>query len=206
MVAPLASSHAKASRTEWLDVALDTLRNDGIDQVRVLTLARRLGVNRSSFYWYFKSRENLLDQLVGAWSVRNTASIVERARRPAATITAAVLGIFECWTDERFFDPKLDFAVRAWATRDVAIEAAVVSADQTRLDAIDAMYARYGFDDSLVRARVLYYTQVGYYALGVDEPISVRLGYAPAYLRALTGHEASRSELADFASFLGGLQ
>jgi AcrR family transcriptional regulator len=206
MVAPLASSHAKASRTEWLDVALDTLRNDGIDQVRVLTLAQRLGVNRSSFYWYFKSRENLLDQLVGAWSVRNTASIVERARRPAATITAAVLGIFECWTDERFFDPKLDFAVRAWATRDVAIEAAVVSADQTRLDAIDAMYARYGFDDSLVRARVLYYTQVGYYALGVDEPISVRLGYAPAYLRALTGHEASSSELADFASFLGGLR
>jgi AcrR family transcriptional regulator len=192
MVAQIASSHGKASRTEWLEAALDTLRNDGIDQVRVLTLAQRLGVNRSSFYWYFKSRENLLDQLIGAWSVRNTASIVERARRPAATITAAVLGIFECWTDERFFDPKLDFAVRAWATRDVAIEAAVVSADQTRLDAIDAMYARYGFDDSLVRARVLYYTQVGYYALGVDEPISVRLGYTPAYLRALTGHRGEQ--------------
>ena len=206
MIAPITSSHGKASRTEWLDAALDTLRNDGIDQVRVLTLAQRLGVNRSSFYWYFKSRENLLDQLIGAWSARNTASIVERARRPAATITAAVLGIFECWTDERFFDPKLDFAVRAWATRDVAIEAAVVGADQTRLDAIDAMYARYGFDDSLVRARVLYYTQVGYYALGVDEPISVRLGHTPAYLRVLTGHEASSRELAAFGTFLGGLQ
>lgn len=206
MTAPVAPSHSKVSRTEWVAAALDTLRNDGIDQVRVLTLAQRLGVNRSSFYWYFKSRQNLLDELIGAWSERNTASIVERARRPAATITAAVLGIFECWSDERFFDPKLDFAVRAWATRDVAIEAAVVSADQTRLDALDEMFARHGFDDSLVRARVLYYTQVGYYALGVEEPISVRLGYTPAYLRALTGEEARTDELADFATFLGGLR
>ena len=149
--------------------------------------------------------ENLFDELIDAWSVRNTASIVERARRPAPTITAAVLGIFECWTDDHFFDSKLDFAVRAWGARDVAIEAAVVGADQARLDALDAMFARYGFDDSLVRARVLYYTQVGYYALGVDEPISVRLGHTPAYLRALTGHDASSSELADFAAFLGGL-
>jgi AcrR family transcriptional regulator len=207
MTASQATSRSgKVSRPEWLDVALDTLRNDGIDQVRVLSLAQRLGVKRSSFYWYFQSRKNLLDEMIGAWSARNTASIVERAGRPAATITAAVLGIFECWSDERFFDPKLDFAVRAWATRDVAIEAAVVSADQIRLDAIDAMFARHGFEDSLVRARVLYYTQVGYYALGIDEPISVRLGYAPAYLRALTGREASATELADFATFLGGVK
>jgi AcrR family transcriptional regulator len=205
IAAPAKPRHSKVSRAEWLESALDTLRNDGIDHVRVLTLAGRLGVNRSSFYWYFQSRENLLDELIGAWSARNTASIVERARRPAATITAAVLGIFECWTDERFFDPKLDFAVRAWASRDVAIEAAVVSADQTRLDAIDAMFARHGFEDSVVRARVLYYTQVGYYALGIDEPNSVRLGYTPAYLRALTGCDASATELADFATFLGGL-
>jgi hypothetical protein len=51
---------------------------------------------------------------------------------------------------------------------------------------------------------VLYYTQVGYYALGIDEPISVRLELTPAYLRALTGHDPSPHELADFATFLGG--
>jgi AcrR family transcriptional regulator len=199
-----APRQSKVSRAEWVGAALEALRSDGIDQVRVLTLAQRLGVKRSSFYWYFQSREDLLDELLGAWSARNTASIVERACRPASTITAAVLGIFECWTDDRFFDPKLDFAVRAWATRDVAIEAVVVGADQTRLDALDAMYARHGFDDSMVRARVLYYTQVGYYALGIDEPISRRMALAPSYLRALTGQDASANELADFATFLGG--
>jgi AcrR family transcriptional regulator len=205
MTAPTsAPRHSKVSRAEWIEAALATLRSEGIDQVRVLTLAQRLEVKRSSFYWYFQSRQDLLNELIGAWSARNTSSIVERASRPAATITAAVLGIFECWTDDRFFDPKLDFAVRAWASRDVSIEAVVVSADQTRLDAIDAMYARHGFDDSMVRARVLYYTQVGYYALGIDEPINVRLGLAPSYLRALTGQDATTSELADFATFLGG--
>lgn len=200
-----ADTHTKVTREQWLAASLDTLRRDGIDQIRVLALAQQLGVSRSSFYWYFQSRENLLDELLAAWAAKNTASIVDRARRPASTITAAVLGIFECWTDDRYFDPKLDAAVRTWAGRDVAVEAAVVGADQTRLDALDAMFARHGFDDSTVRARVLYYTQIGYYALGIDEPNSVRLAATPAYVRALTGHDPTAEELASFAVFLADL-
>ena len=60
MSALAAPSHSKVSRTEWLDAALEVLRNDGIAQVSVLALAQRLGVQRSSFYWYFKSRGELV--------------------------------------------------------------------------------------------------------------------------------------------------
>ena len=192
----------KTTREQWVAAAQHILRTEGVDQVRILTLAQRLGATRSSFYWFFQSRENLLDELLASWSARNTASIVDRAGRSAPTITAAVLGLFECWADERSFDPKLDAAVRAWGSRDVAVEAAVVSNDQIRLDAIAAMYDRHGFADASIRARVLYYTQIGYYALGVDEPNDVRLGFAADYVRALTGLDPSPAELRAFARFL----
>lgn len=197
-----ADAHVKATREQWLGASIDTLRMEGVDQIRVLPLAQRLGVSRSSFYWYFQSRENLLDEVLAAWSAKNTASIVDHADRSSLTIASGVLGLFECWADSRLFDPKLDAAVRAWASRDVEVEAAVVGADQTRLDAIAGMYARHGYVDSTVRAQVLYYTQIGYYALGIDEPNDVRLVDAAAYVQALTGTDPTSTEVAALAEFL----
>ena len=54
----------KVTRQDWLNVAMDVLVSDGVEQVKVLTLGERLGVSRSSFYWYFKSRQELLTALL----------------------------------------------------------------------------------------------------------------------------------------------
>ena len=44
-------------------------------------------------------------------------------------------------------------------------------------------------EEAAVRARVFYYHQIGYYALGVREPRSLRKRLLPTYLRILIGAE-----------------
>ena len=66
------SGNVKATRDDWLDVALNALASDGVDHVTVLSLSERLGVSRSSFYWYFKNRDELLDALLDRWDQLNT--------------------------------------------------------------------------------------------------------------------------------------
>jgi hypothetical protein len=44
-----------------------------------------------------------------------------------------------------------------------------------------------GPDESLVRARVVYFHQIGYYALAIDESIEERVRLAPFYNEVLTG-------------------
>lgn len=195
---------ARVTRRDWLDAALAALVADGVEGVRVLALAERLGVSRSGFYWHFRDRDDLLACLLDRWRETNTAAIVERAARPAATIVRAVLNVFECWADERLFDPALDFAVRDWARRDDGVRQAVALADSQRLSAVGAMYRRHGFaeEDALVRARVLYMMQVGYYVLEIREPVKTRLSHLAAYLRSLTGVEPDAAELADFMAFV----
>jgi AcrR family transcriptional regulator len=112
-----ARGNVKVTREDWLTLAARVLVDRGVSQVKVLTLANELGVSRSSFYWYFRSRKDLLDQLLATWEAQNTEAILDHAARPAGNICRAVLHLFECFIDPARFDPRLDFAVREWARR-----------------------------------------------------------------------------------------
>jgi len=191
----------KVTREDWLAAALDTLIERGVEQVKVLTLAQRLQVSRSSFYWYFKGRQDLLDQLLQK-SQANTANIVARAEAPAAGIVEGVLNIFDCWVDPALFDPRLDFAIREWARRSRSIRKAVDREDATRVAALKSLFQRHGYAeaDAFVRARVLYFTQLGYYALDLKETPAERLALVVPYLRAFTGEDPAASAVEHFVA------
>ncbi|OYX44923.1 MAG: TetR family transcriptional regulator [Rhodobacterales bacterium 32-67-9] len=195
-----APTQGRSTREDWLALALETLIRDGIDRVKIQIMARQLNVSRSSFYWFFKDSRDLYDQMLDTWLTKNTGPIIQRALRPAPTITQAILNVFECWVDEELFDPRLDVAVRLWARRTPAVLKVVESADQQRLDALTGMFSRYGYADvdALVRARVLYFTQIGQYTLDVREDIAVRLSRTRAFLVAFSGQEPSAAELEQF--------
>ena len=79
--------HVKVTREDWLNVARDILISEGVGQVKVLGIAERLDVSRSSFYWYFKSRKDLLSQLLEDWNATNTGIMIRHTELPAKTIT-----------------------------------------------------------------------------------------------------------------------
>lgn len=191
----------RSTREDWLRLAVETLIRDGIDRVKVQIMARQLGVSRSSFYWFFESSQDLHDQILDYWLAKNTGPIIQRALRPSQTITEAILNVFECWMDEEeLFEPQLDVAVRLWARRDGNVHSVVVAADQQRLDALTRMFVRHGYEDgeALVRARVLYFTQIGHYTLDIREDTALRLSRTRDYLRAFSGVEPAEGELTRF--------
>ena len=88
----------RGSADLWLDAAYQLLVEGGVEAVKVMPLAERLGLSRTSFYWHFADREALLDGLVARWESRNTANLIARTKAPAATIAGmafanAFLGI-----------------------------------------------------------------------------------------------------------------
>jgi AcrR family transcriptional regulator len=193
----------KVTRWDWINEALATLLSDGVESVRIQPLGQKLCVSRSSFYWYFRDRQDLLDQLLEYWRNMNTKAIVERANRPSDTIVQGLLNVFECWADESVFDPRLDFAIREWARRSDDVRRVIDLADAGRVGAIRDLYIRHGYEpvDAFIRARVLYFMQIGYYVLDVKEPVETRLSYSAGYLRSFTGQEPSRDDIARFHDF-----
>ena len=197
--APLVG-HVKVTRQDWLNMARDTLVKNGVEQVKILLLAERMGVSRSSFYWYFQDRDDLLQALLLEWEARNTARIQEHCALPAPNVTWAVCNFFRCFVDPAHFDRGLDFAVREWARRDEALRARVDAADAARIAAVTAMFAAQGFDapEADARARILYFMQLGYHALDVREPMATRLSRIEPYLKGFTGQDPDPEAVAAF--------
>ena len=199
----MADGHIKVTRDDWLNAARAALIADGVDAVKVLALAIELDVSRSSFYWYFKNRDELLAALLDHWEERNTQSIVRQCALEAGCISEGACNFFRCFIDPRLFDRGLDFAVRAWARQDAAVRTRIDAADQTRLQAITALFARYGFDAYAAdwRARMIYFMQLGYHALEVQETMEVRMSRLPGYLEGFTGEVPSQAVVDDFRVF-----
>ncbi|WP_171235383.1 TetR/AcrR family transcriptional regulator [Ruegeria sp. HKCCA6837] len=195
--------NVKVTRDDWLNVAMDVLISDGIDQIKVLNLAERMAVSRSSFYWYFKSRQELMDALLSRWQATNTAALIKQAEAPAETITAAVCNVHRCVVNSELFDTALDFAVRDWARKSGKVRRALDQSDARRLAALHAMFARYGYSEieAETRARVLYYMQIGYDLAQMNEPIEMRISLLAHYLYTFTGVEPKPEEVEEFSAY-----
>ena len=200
--APL-SGNIKVTRQDWLDTAMDMLIQHGVDRVKILTLAEKMGVSRSSFYWYFGSRQDLLDALLEDWQNRNTAAMVGQAEAEAATITGAICNVFRCTANPALFDTALDFAVRDWARRDASVRDILDRSDATREAALKAMFMRFGYPEyeAETRAKVLYYMQLGYDFAGKPEEPEARLARVPEYLKVFAGTDPQPGEVEAFYAY-----
>ena len=186
-------------RFDWLLKALEIFVEEGIDSIRITRLANELGVTRGSFYWHFQNREDLIDSLVSFWKDKNTAAITDSVEQ-ASSLADGIFRFFETCIDNSQFDPRLDLALREWARRSTAIRELLDSEDETRIEALRQFYLRFDYPmpQALIRARVLYYSQIGFYALGTRESLETRLGYTEAYFEAFTGQQLTARESADF--------
>ena len=193
----------KVTRQDWLNAALAVLKQGGVEAVKVAELAAGMQVSRSSFYWYFKNRTDLLNALLQHWQDTNTAAMVAQANAPANTITQACCNVFHCNIDPTLFDNRLDFAIRDWARRSARVNAVLKAGDDARLSALTQMFARFDYPplEAKARARVIYYMQLGYDDAELGETLDDRLAMVPGYLVAFTGQEASQAEIEAFNAF-----
>lgn len=178
----------RLTRADWIKVATKVLVKSGIDDVKVDRLATRMKVTRGSFYWHFEDRQALLDALLDEWRGRNVREIEQIAARWVVTPPdfSDVIGI---WLGEDPLVPKIDMAIRAWAKKSPAVAKIVHQIDDNWVALLKDFFLRAGlcYDESLVRARVVYFHQIGYYALAIEEDLEVRARLVPFYYEVLTG-------------------
>jgi AcrR family transcriptional regulator len=182
---------SKVSPARWLETARQVLIQEGVDRVKVERLAKRLRVTRGGFYHHFRDRADLLDQLLAMWEEKNTflpsrtpPQTQDEAHQTLDQINAILI-------DEAIYDPHFDMAIRDWARISKKAKAALDRVDAERLGFFEQLFLAFGYEprEALIRARVCYFHQVGYYALAIRETRAQRYDYSGLYLKILAGEK-----------------
>lgn len=201
MTLPDPDPHPRGSAELWLKAAYETLLEGGVDAVRILPLAQKVNLSRASFYWSFKTRDELLAALLSHWARKNTEAITSRAAAYADSLPEALLNVSDCWFSP-IFDDRLELAIRSWALQSREVLDQVRKLDDIRLQALKELFLRFGVTPQLaeVRARSMYLVQIGYIAMQTDETMELRLSRLPAYIEAFGGIEPDAREMLRFLS------
>jgi len=177
------------SREAWLAAALRVLEKRGISAVKIDALARQFKVTRGSFYFHFAGLKDMQEGLLEIWRSRNTLPFEQLAARTDLAAVALFDAVVHVWVDEDPFSPLLDLAIRDWSRTARRLAEEVAAMDELRISLLMRSFREmgYGADESLVRARITYFHQIGYYALSFKESAADRQRYQPLYGTVLLG-------------------
>ena len=148
----------------WIDAASEVLVDQGIDHVRIDVLAGQLGVTRGSFYWHFRSREDLLRRVLQAWRERATEQLTQRLESASSDPREQLRDVISLPFRGRAAAraARIELAIRAWARRDQMAQMAVDEADASRIGYHAQLFSALGFglSEARMRAFLLYSYEV----------------------------------------------
>lgn len=185
---------------KWIDAAREALIREGISGVKVDRLAGRLGVTRGGFYHSFRDRDDLLARLLHDWERRCQLLPLEPPGKTPADAVRWLDQLNDRMIGEKVYDRDFDMAVREWGRSEPRAAWAMDRADAQRVDGLVAFFRALGYEEAeaQVRARIFYYHQVGYYAIGIRQTAAERRRDSKLYIDSLCGSErlaAARAQL-----------
>jgi AcrR family transcriptional regulator len=159
------SEKEQLSRDAWLDAAGGAIAEGGFDEVRVLTLAKRLGVTRGSFYWHFNDHAELIVSFLDRWRDRRLAEL-EYLRASGDDSETELRRILQLALNEPAWNTRqmrVELAVRDFARRDAYAAKIVAEVDRGRIEHCTSLLERIMDDKARAHdlALLLYVATIG---------------------------------------------
>ncbi len=135
----------------WLDLGLETLRENGTTGLRIDRLARQLGVTKGSFYAHFSSKTDYLTALCEHWRHQAMPMDLDRFSEAPGTLADQLLTLSRYV--QRSERARYDFAMREMAKVNGCAAEAVAAVARARLAFSFDVFRRAGFGENEARAR-----------------------------------------------------
>ncbi len=142
--------------------------------MRVEPLAKALGVTRGGFYWHFKDRGALLEEMLDTWERMSIDEVIERVETEGGDAREKVRRAGALTFSDTLL--PIDLAVRDWARRDPAVAERLRRVDNRRMDYARSLFSIFCSDQDEVEARSLlaFSLAVGKHFLAADHGIRSR--------------------------------
>ena len=127
-------------RDAWVDAALEALAAGGPEAVRVEALAKKLGVSKGGFYWHFKDRGALLEQMLDSWEQTMVEDVIERVESEPADPRTKLRRLFDLAPSANF---RVELALRDWSRRNRDVARRLRRVDRRRTEWLHSLFAQF---------------------------------------------------------------
>lgn len=135
----------------WLRTALETVAHTNSDKISIDALANKLNVTKGSFYHHFKSRQDLVDQIIEYWVQRFNAYVIETVSAIEGSGEEKLLALMKLVNQEGL--NLYDTTLRAWAAKDSKIAAKILEVDLDRYKLLKSLFSEMGFEGEELEIR-----------------------------------------------------
>lgn len=142
----------RTPRSAWVEAALQALAAGGPDAVRVEVLAARLGVSKGGFYWHFKDRAALLEEMLDTWEQSVVSDVITEVESESGEPRAKLRYLFELASSAPDLLP-VELALRDWSRRDKGVAARLHRVDNRRMEYLRSLFGPICADEGDVEAR-----------------------------------------------------
>lgn len=154
-----AANRPPLDRKAWIQAATDALAEEGLAGLRVEVLAKRCGVTKGSFYWHFRDRQELLDEVLNLWKEGRIRDVSKQARGEPGKPLEQLVRVIDVYSSSRNRRGiQIELAVRDWARRDPKAAKVVEEVDQWRLKSAKDLFIASGMgaQEAASRSLLLY--------------------------------------------------
>ena len=154
--------------------------------MRIELLAKALSVTRGGFYWHFKDRKALLDEILDRWERATTDDVIEQVEHEGGDARTRLRRTFEIISSkDELLD--IDLAVRAWSRRDQSVAERLRRLDNRRMDYLRGLYSTFCKDteDVEVRSMLSFSLLIGNHFITADHGTRGRAEVLTLALRRL---------------------
>ena len=158
----------RTPRGAWIEAALQALSIGGPDAVRVEALAASLGVSKGGFYWHFKDRRALLEEMLDSWEKAMVEDVIAQVESQPAEPRAKLQHLFALASTVDF---AIELAIRDWSRRDAEVAARLRRIDGRRMAYLRSLFGQLcpGDEDEVeARSMLTYSLFVGSYFIAAQ--------------------------------------
>jgi len=153
------------TKEDWIKLGFNFFSEKGEAGIVVEKMAKKLKVNKSSFYWYFKTKQEFIEEVVKYWVFSETEQIINtnQTKRNAIDKWNEFLNIaFKN-------DPYLEFIyfLKRYALKHKEIQKTIDKIDNRRLSFVADLLEELGFskENSNIKSSIFYNYLIGYHEM-----------------------------------------
>jgi len=152
-------------KQDWINLGYKLFSENGISGIIIEKMAKKLKVNKSSFYWYFKTKNIFVEQLILFWVQNETEQIIELANNEKIATEKFKILMSVIYKQNPFLD--FVFYLKRYALKKKEIQNVIGKIDSQRIEYVkNLLYEmEYSEKEAKIKSSLLYKHLIGYHEI-----------------------------------------